>query len=135
MTYTEIEKILTESKKEDWLNFRSLGKDEITYKKDLDLVIKKDLEKIEEPIKRFNWDFDDDVGQYPCWYDVYYKNSLVAIVKMLEVNNRRVTLPFGMNNFRQVTEMDVNLANIIDLSDKFWGCIRAIGYEIIKATT
>jgi hypothetical protein len=135
MTYKEIEKILIDSKREDWINFIPLGKNEITYKEDLNLVIKKDLEIKEEPITTFNYIFLSDIGQYPCWYDVYYKSSLVARVKMLEVSSRDITLPFGMNDFTKVKELDVNLASIIDLGDLIYDFVDVIGYEIVRNPT
>ncbi|NCD06010.1 MAG: hypothetical protein EOL97_07810 [Spirochaetia bacterium] len=113
MTYKEVEKILTESKKEDWLNFVDRGKPECTYKKDLNLRIKKDesTEKEDETVLGTG---KSDKKYFSCWYDVYYKKSLVERVKLLDYNKGDFIIPFTIENYNSVKKMDTHIARIIN---------------------
>ncbi|MGD1818921.1 MAG: hypothetical protein ACPKOI_03440 [Pleomorphochaeta sp.] len=131
MDYEIIEKILTESNKYDWLNLFNNGKAEFVYKEDFNLVIRKDIEAEEEPVDYYNNIFKDDIEQYPCWYNVYYDDVLEKRVKMLEVDNRSIIIPYLMDNHNKVREIDTNIARIINQNDETDKSIKAAGLWIV----
>jgi hypothetical protein len=128
MTYAEVEEILTESNKDNWLRFPDVGI--YTFKSNLDLVIKLDKDTIEEPIKLSGYEFLNK-DQYPCWYNVYYKTSLVARVKMLKVDDGSAIIPYMVKDNNKVSKLDANIARIIDEKYETNLFIELAGLEIV----
>ncbi|MGD1817994.1 MAG: hypothetical protein ACPKNR_13255 [Pleomorphochaeta sp.] len=134
MTYKEVEKILTESKKEDWINWSS--NDICVYKKDLNLRIErfkfdkgKSHEYKDEDLTNIfgkgNVFFDD--------YNVYYGQSPFIGKTFFRIDEpfcKGAILPFRKTE-TTCLKIDANMARIIDKYDETDEYIKKAGLSII----
>jgi hypothetical protein len=115
MTKNEIDKILLKSKISEWIR---CANEEVVYGEDLKLKIKWDQEKAR--IFSEKWiRFPDREGTWINDYKVYYENSLIRKTVLLTVDGARGVIPLPkLPNNTSVSELDMNIARIVDLSNK-----------------
>ena len=116
MEYSEVEKILATSKKDDWIVNDGLGA--FTYKKDLNLRIERadDDRDFNEP-----WAIKfPDKNARAINYRVFYNNSFVEEKMLVAVDGFRATLPLPKSSQDlSVNKSDVNFARIVDVGTQF----------------
>lgn len=116
MNYNEVENILANSKKNEWIENDELGT--FTYKNDLNLRIERSPNEIE-----FNetWATSfPDKNAKAIDYKVFYNNSFVDEQLLVSVDGARAVLPLPKSaDDLTVKKADVNFARIVNVGNQF----------------
>ncbi|RXJ78063.1 hypothetical protein CRV03_03580 [Arcobacter sp. F155] len=114
MTYNELDEVIKDSTKADWLFNDERGI--YTFKNDLNLRIQR---------KEIDFDFDKFGGEdwatrhpdptaYRETYEIYYGSSFVKEKLLVSVDGHRATLPLPKINTNIVSYEDYHFAEIVD---------------------
>lgn len=127
MTNNQAIDILTNSEKSDWLRFSENST--MTYKKDLNLRIKKEEATIEN--YSLTWHKFPNPITTGENYSIYYCNSLVYQVLLISVDETRAIIPLPITPTNLiVSKLDANLARIVDLYDDTDEYMKMTKYKI-----
>jgi hypothetical protein len=134
MTYNEVEKILTESKKEDWIQFNVYGT--CVYKWDLNLRIEKLKYKNNQMHEYKDNDLTDIFGKGNVFFDdyyVYYGQSPImgkTFYQIKEPYMKGCILPYRETE-TTCLKIDANMARIIDEYNETDKYIKRAGLTIV----
>lgn len=137
MTYEEVEKILTESRKEDWLQFSGYGT--YVYKLDLNLRIQRKFSSNHGSYPFCDTPLDEVFGKGNIFWNEYigyYNNSLLIISTLLQItkNKNRDFIAIIPRPETETTclKIDANMARIIDEYDETDKYIEKAGLVIVE---
>lgn len=135
MTYKEAKMILTESRKEDWLQFSGFGT--YVYKLDLNLRIQRKFSSNHGSYPFGDTTLDEVFGKgniFENEYIGYYNNSLFIISTLLQItkNKNRDFIAIIPRPETETTclKIDANIARIIDESGETDNYMKMAKIEI-----
>jgi len=130
MTYEQLQQILSESTRSDWLFNDERGV--LAYKGDLNLrIVRNSIDHDSDRFEGEDWATKhSDPVAYRVTYEVFYGSTFIEEHLLVEVDGFRATLPLPKIGTNKVTQKHFKFAEIVDDTETLSEYMDRAGLEV-----